>query len=250
MPLLNSLKRWGLWGLVILLVVAGGWIYWGMHIKFAVLERRFNQLHHSPIVTPKTIASLAWQESAYDALVAQIQGLDRRLAGLQQKVTLLGKQLASGAMRQGTVSVSSGPSHRTSDQIENSNRPPEELFQQPQSPSVADLSDELWDRYSRETRADKWAFDVEAAIQSTFNNLPELANVRIGELNCRTTMCRLTWEFAEGLSSEEKFILENELVAALGAAGLTQGTQIGSGNEIEGYFFPNDTTTAPMQMSD
>jgi hypothetical protein len=217
-----------------------------MNIKYAALEHRLNQLHSSPIVTPEPPASFAGQESVHGALNAQIQGLDYRLTGLQQKVDLLAQQLERRAVWQREASVSSDPAHRTSELIENSKKSPQELFQWPQSPSVADRADELWGRYSQETRNDEWAFAVEAAIQLAFNNVPELANVRIGELDCRTTMCHLTWEFAEGLTSEESFILENELVAAMGAAGLSQGTQIDNGNEIEGFFLRNDTQPSPM----
>lgn len=93
-------------------------------------------------------------------------------------------------------------------------------------------------RHEEEIRSEQWAARMETAVQAEFANNPAVAGVQIGGLDCRTTLCRLTWQFPEGLSNENAFILENEFMFALGRAGLNSGRPIrGTTGSKEGIFW-------------
>ncbi len=234
-------KNWAAWGLLSLVLIVGCGAYLKLSSQYAALERQLHQIRPLPAasIAPPSEPADNGREAALIALDARIDPLLRRLSALQEEVTRLnGRMDLLAAWQQAAVgggSAQSPPDIQT----------PDETGVKAPSPSPAERAQELWDEYNQEERAEAWAFGVEAAIQSAFSTVPELANVRIGELDCRTSMCRLTWEFAEDLSSEDYFILENEMVAALGAAGLSQGSQIGTGSHIEGYFFRKEPPSEP-----
>jgi hypothetical protein len=236
--------NWAAGGLLSLVLIVGCGAYFKIVSQYAALERQLNQIRPLPAasIAPPPEPAGNGREAALIALDARIDPLLRRLSALQEEVTRLnGRMDLLAAWQQAAAGSPGGGPAPSPPDIPT----PEEKRVKAPYPSPAERAQELWERYSQEERSEAWAFGVEAAIQSAFSTIPELANVRIGELDCRTSMCRLTWEFAEDLNSEDYFILENEMVAALGAAGLSQGSQIGTGNEIEGYFFRKEPPSEP-----
>ena len=229
---------WMMMGLATLLVVTDVWKYRLLHAEYVALEQRLNtiiRLSDKKSVKTASPAGDGWKVSqgALDARVVQLQG---QITSLQQTVSRLDQKMVQLAAWQQTAS---NPSQDTTLQFQSS-------VEDDDGPSTAERAQELLESYSQEERADEWAVGVETAVHTVFNTLPELTNVYIDEVDCRTTVCRLTWDLAVGLSSEEYFILENEILAAIGKAGLNQGSLVGGGNKNEGYFFRKETSDAPL----
>lgn len=95
-------------------------------------------------------------------------------------------------------------------------------------------------RYSNETRDDQWASPTEAAIAAEFTTNPEVAGVTIDTIDCRSSLCRLVWQYKPDMTGEEAFATENEMLAAMNRAGFNASSQstLGGGSN-EGFFWYN-----------
>ena len=72
--------------------------------------------------------------------------------------------------------------------------------------------------------------DMQAALLEQLADNPALAQyVDVGEVDCRDTGCRISLTYYSTPSLEGGFYLENELMVALGAAGITNGVQLPDG---------------------
>ncbi len=93
-------------------------------------------------------------------------------------------------------------------------------------------------RYTNETRDDQWASPAEAAIATELTTNPLVAGVAIDTIDCRTSTCRVVWQYQPDMTSEEAFATENEMVTAMNRAGFNASSQATlGGGSTEGIFW-------------
>ena len=110
-------------------------------------------------------------------------------------------------------------------------------FSQDTNESVNTI-DEMDAIYQEEVRDNAWASEVESTVVQELANNTNVAGVVLSNVECRSSVCRLNWQYPEGVSNEESFVLENEFLFAMNEAGFNSSSQGISGDgERVGYFW-------------
>lgn len=101
----------------------------------------------------------------------------------------------------------------------------------------SNLSD-ISDRYNSELRDESWALLAEKSIVDEFSYNQNVDGVFIETVDCRNSLCHVSWQYPDDITNENAFILENELLFAMEKAGFNSSSQKSIGGKLmEGYFW-------------
>jgi len=182
------------------------------------LSRPVEEKDATPFSSVQQISSDEQLRKDMDTLVRQVATLSQSMASLQGQVQSLIAASEPAVKEEKVV------------RLDNSG---EDL--QPESPVKWATS-----RYSSEVRDDEWAASAETVIGAEFAANPDVSGVSLDMVDCRTSLCRVVWQYPKDATNEETFILENEMLAAMNRAGFNASSQSSlDGGMHEGYFWYN-----------
>lgn len=158
-------------------------------------------------------------------LTNQVASLTGHLANLQGEIkSLIAKQ---DSLKEKTVDLANN------DQDGSINSSPKEVNHEPVFNGQAE-------RFDEEVRDDAWASTFEREIVEQFRTNPEVDRMGILNVECRESLCRMSWQFPGNMTNEEVFNMENQLLVAMSKVGFNASSQNSLGGGVtEGVFWYN-----------